>query len=208
MRLCFPISAAVFIVIVVGVNLLLYGRNRFLRRIGALMGSVTGPYIIWLAEQILLIVMSRRLWQNTPSSGNMFVIGQDITLNQLLWIPLQDAGCYILILVVFIGIYLFRGRKTSPDIELLYPNLPFDRWLDRDRRTGKRGWLVYQIMTATTILLALPVTGLVSYATLRILLAPWEKILIKTWIDRSTLGVGAIFALVYYAVNSIIALQD
>lgn len=208
MRLCSPVPLGIFIAIVVGINLLLYGRSRFLRRVGAVLSSVLGPCIVWGAEQILLLVMRGRLWMYEPSSGNTFIIDRDITLNQLLWIPLQDAGCYILLAAVALGLLVFFRHKTASQIESLYPGGAFARWLDFDRKTGKSGRVAYQVMVVLTVLLALPATGLGAYVTMYLLSMRGQAVLIKAWIDWTVFGVGTIFALVYYTVNSVIALQD
>ena len=207
MGICLPIVGAIALTIV-GVPLLLYGRTRFLRRIGALMGSVPGPCIIWLSGKVLLPCVNEWLRHHPPSYGDTHIFGQDITMRELLWIPLQDAGFYVLAAVILIGGLLFRPLRASSGRETFTSGVSFDRWLDTDRKTSKPGWLVYRIMTVVALVLALPVTGLASYVTMPIFLARGDRISIPVWIDLSVLVAGAIYTLVYYIVNSVIVVQD
>ncbi len=202
---CLPVSVGVLMITVVGLNLLLYGRYPSLRRVGAVLSSALGPYIVWLAEQVLLLVMGKRLWLHTPGSGNTFIIGRDITLNDLLWIPLQDAGCYLGLAVIVAGMFVFVRYRASTEIESLYPFSMFGKWLDGERTSSRRGRVIYQVMVVLTLLLALPAVGLGSFVTLRVLLMGGHRVLIKTWIDWTVFSVGAVAALVYYLVNSLIA---
>ena len=63
-------------------------------------------------------------------------------------------------------------------------------------------------MTGCAALLALPLTGLIAYAMLQAFMIRNVTFLIKDWVDWSVFVAGAILALVYYIVNSVIALQD
>ena len=82
---CFPISGLV-VITVIGVNLMVYGRTRALRRVGAVLGSVLGPGVIWLSGRMLWSTIYSRLWLHSPlDGGNTLVLGRDVTLSELIW---------------------------------------------------------------------------------------------------------------------------
>ena len=202
------VVVGVLVAIVVGVNLMLYGRTLLLRRVGALLSSIPGPCIIWLTRHLLVWVMGERLWWHFLGSESLRDAGQGITLNDLLWIPVQDAEFYTVFALALLGLYLFRRSRREPRVEPLVRDFAFDRWLNRDRAAARRGGIVYAVLNTVAVLFAIPTTGLLSYVTLQGLLATGREWLLTDWVRWSGYVSGAIYALVYYIVNSAIALQD
>jgi hypothetical protein len=205
--MCLPILSVV-IVTVVGVLLLLYGRTRLLRRFGALLGSVPGPGLIWLAGRFLIFSVLDWISHHPPSQGDTLILGQDITLRELLWIPLQDAGFYLCFVLLLVYGILFGSRRASLRRETFGAGLSFDRWLDMGREDGKRGWWAYQVLTMVALVLALPVTGLASYGTMQVFRLSGQTKSVADWLNSSVLVAALIYALAYYIVNSAIALSD
>jgi hypothetical protein len=70
------------------------------------------------------------------------------------------------------------------------------------------GGLAYQVVVWLSVLLALPVMGLIAYITLQVLLAAGITVPIKEWIDRSVISASILFELLFLFINSIVALQD
>jgi len=193
--------------------MMLWGRNWLIRTVGALLSSVLGPVIAWGASKIMFLSVGQRLLRYAPSEGSTYIINQDITLNQLLWIPLQDAGFYLVVILFFLFVLFMRGEVVRPvsrgyTWEDLVLDWSLDRFLDARRQEAKRGKLAYQVVIWTSVLLALPVMGLISYGTLQILLSKGVSVPIKQWMDITVFGTGVVLGLLFFLVNGAVALQD
>jgi hypothetical protein len=206
-----PVGIAVCVGI--GLVLMLWGRNRLIRSVGVLLSSMLGPVIAWGASRLLRLSLGQRLLGLTPSEGETFLIGQDITLDQLIWIPLQDAGFYLVILLFVLFMVFRRGEVVHPisrgyTLDDLLFDWSLDQYLDNHRPEARLGGLAYQVVVWLSVLLALPVMGLIAYITLQVLLAAGITVPIKEWIDRSVISASILFELLFLFINSIVALQD
>lgn len=208
------IPLGIAVVIGIGLALMLWGRNRLIRSIGVLLSSVLGSIIAWGASKVLFRSVMQQLVRHTPSEGDIYLIGQDITLNQLILIPLQDVGFYLVVILFFLAMLFFRRgnvvriRTRGYTVDDLLFDWSLERFLNNRRPGAKLGGLVYRVVIVLSMLFALPVAGLIAYGMLWILLSVGMIVPIQGWIDRSILGSCILFALLFISINGVIALQD
>jgi len=168
------------------------------------------------------------LWRHTPSMEDTYLIGQDIALGELLWIPLQNAWFFVLASAVLILGPLALERRTTersslrgPFLEELQEELLFslDSLFDMGRlvdlppgghrgQSARFGRLVFQVATGMSILFALPVMSVIAYGTLQILLASGRAFLIADWINWSVFGASVSFGILYLFINGMVALRE
>lgn len=210
-----PLIVGVVTLTAAGIVLVFYGRNRFLRSIGALLGSIPGLLLAWVSVWLTTLGADRQLWSHMPPDGEIWVIGQDITIGELIWVPLQNVGCYLIfpVLLMLVAFWLDRiGRRKKQHTflvlleEVLFGS-PVARILEKSYHAAKIGCLVHQVLLGVSLVLMLPVTGALAYAILQFQLMDGQVHYIEDWMEATILGVSTVFGLAYFFTNEMIALR-
>lgn len=212
---CLIILACIALVIL-GPPLMFYGRNRLVRSIGAVISSIPAPLIAWVSVSFTIHNLGHQLWLHQPGPGDVYVVGENVTFRELLWVPLQDVGFCIILpsLILLFAPWLDRlGRRrkehtTLVDLleELLFAT-PMKWLLEKPSRAAHVGQSLYISLLGATLLVVLPLTGLVGYLTLQLLLLDGALHPFKEWLDSMRVGVIAILSLIFLGMNVGIALR-